>query len=71
MKITRKQKDRYKNAYLNPIKQLWQTIRTMPIEDRKPFIQFVENLNQSNCGWLDYAAKPLLNKMISDSECYF
>ena len=70
MKPNRKQKDRIKNVYLTPLTQLWHNLRTMPIEDREAFKEYVSKFDEYNCSWINYHAKYLLLYMLKNSDCY-
>lgn len=53
------------------IDQAWQNVQHMTPRERKHFKRQVEKLSSTNGGFIHYAAKSYLEKLISSSECYF
>lgn len=59
-----------KSIFTN-IEQAWQNVQFMDERERKYFIKQVEKLNSQNSGFIHYAAKDFLNKLIESSKPYF
>lgn len=53
------------------IEQAWQNVQFMDKRERKHFIKEVEKLNSRDSGFIHYAAKEYLKKLVDASEPYF
>ena len=53
------------------IDQAWQNVQFMTLRERKHFIKEVAKLNSHSSGFIHYAAKEYLNKLITSSAPYF
>lgn len=53
------------------LSQIWANLQTMDDKERKKLIKKVISMNDKNCSFIDYAAKPFLINLIKKSECYF
>ena len=70
MKITRKQKSRFKYQHLEPITQLWKNFVNMTDEDHALIKSHIESFNDKNIGFIEFKMKDLLLELHSMSECY-
>jgi len=49
----------------------WQNVQFMTARERKHFIKQIDKLSSSNGGFIHYAAKEYLKKLVDASDCYF
>lgn len=53
------------------IDQAWQNVQFMTPRERRHFIKQIDKLSSTNGGFIHYAAKEYLKKLVSASEPYF
>ena len=53
------------------IDQAWQNVQFMSKRERQHFIKQIDKLNSRDSGFIHYAAKDYLKKLVDASEPYF
>lgn len=68
--MTRKEKNRIKKIYLNPLDQIWFNLVNMDSGDRENLKKYINEMNNKNCSFVHFYSKDMLNKLLESSECY-